>query len=175
MTHTLSVPEAPPYFFTSQHTIRTKHAQKLAPSTRSSKHHRLKTTNQNKQNPQQAVLVHQLSRGATQNPFRKNRGRAVLSAFHPTKPFFFVATQNHVRVYNLAKQALAKKLLGGGGCVTCLAVHPGGDHLLVGSDDRRLAWCVGFVCVVCVVAGGGQGCSLCVCVVEDVHARNTLT
>jgi hypothetical protein len=25
-------------------------------------------------------------------------------AFHPTKPFFFVATQNAVRIYNLAKQ-----------------------------------------------------------------------
>ena len=61
----------------------------------------------------QAVLVHQLSKKATQNPFRKNRGRVVQVAFHPGKPFFFVATQNHVRIYNLAKQALAKKLLAG--------------------------------------------------------------
>jgi len=45
-----------------------------------------------------------------------------------------------VRVYNLAKQALAKKLIGGSGIITCLAVHPSGDHLLVGSDDKRLAW-----------------------------------
>ena len=52
----------------------------------------------------QAVLVHQLSRFATQNPFRKNRGRVVRVAFHPAKPFFFVATQNAVRIYNLAKQ-----------------------------------------------------------------------
>ncbi|KAF5827641.1 NUC169 domain-containing protein [Dunaliella salina] len=52
----------------------------------------------------QAVLVHQLSKGATQNPFRKNRGRVQRVAFHPTKPFFFVASQNHVRIYNLAKQ-----------------------------------------------------------------------
>jgi ribosome biogenesis protein ERB1 len=48
--------------------------------------------------------VHQLSKHATQNPFRKNRGRVARVAFHPTKPFFFVATQNAVRVYNLAKQ-----------------------------------------------------------------------
>lgn len=52
----------------------------------------------------QSVLVHQLSRFATQNPFRKNRGRVMRVAFHPTKPFFFVATQNAVRIYNLAKQ-----------------------------------------------------------------------
>ncbi|GLC45419.1 Ribosome bioproteinsis protein 1 [Pleodorina starrii] len=88
----------------------------------------------------QAVVVHQLSRGASQNPFRKNRGRVVRVAFHPSKPFFFVATQNHVRVYNLAKQALAKKLIGGGGSISCLAVHPSGDHVLVGSDDKRVAW-----------------------------------
>ncbi len=52
----------------------------------------------------QAVLVHQLSRGASQNPFRKNRGRVPAVLFHPSKPFFFVAAQNHVYVYNLAKQ-----------------------------------------------------------------------
>jgi ribosome biogenesis protein ERB1 len=87
-----------------------------------------------------AVLVHQLSRGASQNPFRKNRGRVVDATFHPTKPFFFVATQQAVRVYNLAKQALAKKLITGGGVITSLDVHPSGDHLIVGSEDRRLAW-----------------------------------
>jgi ribosome biogenesis protein ERB1 len=45
-----------------------------------------------------------------------------------------------VRVYNLAKQALAKKLVAGGGVVTCMAVHPSGDHLIVGSEDKRLWW-----------------------------------
>ncbi|GAB4816894.1 hypothetical protein N2152v2_003940 [Parachlorella kessleri] len=88
----------------------------------------------------QAVLVHQLSRGATQNPFRKNRGRVARVLFHPSKPFFFVATQQNVRVYNLAKQALAKKLVGGSGIITSMAVHPSGDHLIVGSEDKRLAW-----------------------------------
>lgn len=43
-------------------------------------------------------------------------------------------------MYNLAKQALAKKLVGGSGSVSCLAVHPSGDHLLVGAEDKRLAW-----------------------------------
>ncbi len=49
-------------------------------------------------------MVHQMSKRVTQNPFKKNRGRVSRVAFHPTKPFFFVATQNHVRIYNLAKQ-----------------------------------------------------------------------
>lgn len=87
-----------------------------------------------------SVLVHQLSRGASQNPFRKNRGRVVAARFHPSKPFFFVATQQAVRVYNLAKQSLAKKLVTGGGVLTSFDVHPTGDHVIVGSEDRRLAW-----------------------------------
>ena len=82
----------------------------------------------------QAVLVHQLSKHVTQNPFRKNRGRVVRVLFHPLKPFLFVATQNHVRVYNLAQQALAKKLIGGSGSITSMAIHPGGDHVIVGSE-----------------------------------------
>ena len=95
----------------------------------------------------QAVLVHQLSKRTTQNPFRKNRGRVVQVAFHPGKPFFFVATQNHVRIYNLAKQALAKKLLAGSG-LSCMAVHPSGDHVIIGSevgshDSQALHRCVG--------------------------------
>lgn len=45
-----------------------------------------------------------------------------------------------VRVYNLAQQALAKKLICGSGVITSLAVHSSGDHVLVGSEDKRLAW-----------------------------------
>lgn len=58
----------------------------------------------------QAVLVHQLSKGSSQNPFRKNRGRVSRVLFHPTKPFFFVAAQNHVLLYNLAKQVCVQLL-----------------------------------------------------------------
>ena len=49
------------------------------------------------------------------------------------QPLFFVASQNHVRVYNLVKQQLVRKLLGGAGRFTSLALHPTGDHVLTGS------------------------------------------
>ena len=38
-----------------------------------------------------------------------------------------------MRVYNLAKQALAKKLTVGAG-LSCLAVHPSGDHVITGTE-----------------------------------------
>ena len=87
-----------------------------------------------------AVLIHQLSKKATQSPFKKNKGQVVRVLFHPSRPIFFVATQNHIRVYNLVKQQLIKKLLGGSGALTSMAVHPGGDNLITGSGDRRVSW-----------------------------------
>lgn len=84
----------------------------------------------------QAVLVHQLSKGASQNPFRRNRGRVTSVLFHPAKPFLFVATQNSIRIYDLARQALANRLLGGSGVIASMAVHPSGDHVIVGSAVR---------------------------------------
>lgn len=87
-----------------------------------------------------SVLVHQLSRRSSQNPFRKNKGRVSAACFHPSKPFLFVATQHHVRCYNLLKQSLAKKLMPGSSGVSCMAVHPGGDNLVVGTVDSRVSW-----------------------------------
>jgi ribosome biogenesis protein ERB1 len=86
------------------------------------------------------VLIHQRSKGATQALFKRNRGRVAAAAFHPSRPLLFVATQRHVYVYNLAKQALAKKLQAGSGPLTSLAIHPRGDNLLVGSADKKCAW-----------------------------------
>lgn len=34
-----------------------------------------------------------MSKGRTQCPFKKTHGQVQTLAFHPTKPFFFVATQ----------------------------------------------------------------------------------
>ena len=75
-----------------------------------------------------------MSKQMTQNPFRKNRGRVVRVLFHPLKPFLFVAATNSVRIYNLAKQELAKKLTTGSSSLTSMAVHPTGDHVILGSD-----------------------------------------
>lgn len=39
------------------------------------------------------VIIHQVSRRVSQNPFGKNKGQVQHVAFHPVKPIFFVATQ----------------------------------------------------------------------------------
>jgi ribosome biogenesis protein ERB1 len=87
-----------------------------------------------------AVLIHQLSKVASQQPFGKMKGEAQLACFHPQKPFLFVASKEHVRVYHLVKQVMVKRLMSGCRHISSLDVHTSGDHLVVGSLDRRLVW-----------------------------------
>ena len=61
-------------------------------------------------------------------------------SFHPTKPFFFVATQKHVRIYHLMKQMLVKKLQSGAKWISSMHVHPSGDHVIIGTYDKRVCW-----------------------------------
>lgn len=93
-----------------------------------------------------SVLIHQLSRRRSQLPFSKSKGLVQCTLFHPVRPylfvavnsssyrfpcckylvnFFFLQTQRHVRVYNLLKQELAKKLMTGAKWISSIAVHPG--------------------------------------------------
>ncbi|KPI91028.1 Ribosome biogenesis protein BOP1-like [Papilio xuthus] len=86
------------------------------------------------------VVVHQLSRRRSQLPFRRNAGRLQCAAFHPHRPLLFVVTQRAVRVYDLVKQELVRKLLAGAQWLSALALHPAGDNLLLASYDRKCIW-----------------------------------
>ncbi|XP_051246682.1 ribosome biogenesis protein bop1 [Dicentrarchus labrax] len=86
------------------------------------------------------VFIHQVSRRRSQNPFRKNKGLVQCVSFHPVRPYFFVATQRSVRIYNLVKQEMTKKLQANSKWISSMAVHPGGDHVVCGSYDCRLSW-----------------------------------
>uniref|UniRef100_A0A3Q3XIF4 Ribosome biogenesis protein BOP1 n=1 Tax=Mola mola TaxID=94237 RepID=A0A3Q3XIF4_MOLML len=86
------------------------------------------------------LFIHKLSRRRSQNPFRKGKGLVQCVSFHPVRPYFFVATQRSVRIYNLVKQEMAKKLQANSKWISSMAVHPGGDHVICGSYDCRLSW-----------------------------------
>ena len=88
-----------------------------------------------------SVSVHQISKGKSQYPFKKKSpGSVQCISFHPTRPFLFVATQQHVKVYNLVEQKMVKRLLSGCKWISSLDVHPSGDHVIIGSYDRRVVW-----------------------------------
>nr|XP_015212885.1 PREDICTED: ribosome biogenesis protein BOP1 [Lepisosteus oculatus] len=86
------------------------------------------------------VLIHQLTKRRSQNPFRKSKGLVQCVSFHPIRPYFFVATQRYVRVYNLIKQELTKKLMANCKWISSMAIHPAGDNVICGSYDSRLVW-----------------------------------
>lgn len=87
-----------------------------------------------------AVIIHQFSKRKSQCPFKKSKGQIQCVKFHPKRPFFFVATQRYVRVYNLQKQELTKKLMSGVKWISSMDVHPQGDNIIIGSYDKRLCW-----------------------------------
>ncbi|NXH21845.1 BOP1 protein, partial [Bucco capensis] len=88
----------------------------------------------------QQVLIHQSSKRWSQSPFRRSRGLVQCVLFHPSRPHLLVATQRCVRIYNLLKQELTKKLMANCKWVSSMAIHPGGDNIICGSYDSKLAW-----------------------------------
>jgi ribosome biogenesis protein ERB1 len=86
------------------------------------------------------LTVHQLSSRTSQHPFRKMPGLMRAVRFHPTRPHLVLVTQKTVRIYDLAKKEHLKKLMPGVQSLTSVAVHSGGDNLIVGSHDAKLCW-----------------------------------
>lgn len=87
-----------------------------------------------------SVLIHQLSRRRSQLPFTKPKGLVQAALFHPVKPLFFVATQRNIRIYDLVKQEIVKKLISNSKWISHMSIHPGGDNVLVGTYDRKVLW-----------------------------------
>jgi len=87
-----------------------------------------------------SVIIHQLSKWRSQLPFTKSKGLVQSVLFHPIRPYLFVATQKNIRVYDLVKQVLAKKLQSYTKWISSMAIHPGGDNLIVGTYDKKVQW-----------------------------------
>uniref|UniRef100_A0A6N2MKM0 Ribosome biogenesis protein BOP1 homolog n=1 Tax=Salix viminalis TaxID=40686 RepID=A0A6N2MKM0_SALVM len=88
----------------------------------------------------ETILIHQLSKKFTQRHPFKLHGLPVSAVFHPTRSIFFVSTKKNVRVYDLLKQKLIKKLETGLREVSSISIHPAGDNIIVGSRDGKLCW-----------------------------------
>jgi ribosome biogenesis protein ERB1 len=86
-----------------------------------------------------SVLIHQLSKGSSQQPFGKKREVSAVE-FHVSKPFLFVAGGNIVRIYHLVKQKMVKKLYPNCKYITSVSLHGSGDHLILGTLDRKFVW-----------------------------------
>jgi ribosome biogenesis protein ERB1 len=87
------------------------------------------------------ILIHQLTKGQTQMPFKKNKGLVQKVLFHPSKPIFIIATQRYVKIYDLQKQVMTKRLMAGVKWISSMDVHPkNSENIIIGSYDQRLCW-----------------------------------
>uniref|UniRef100_A0A915BS73 Ribosome biogenesis protein BOP1 homolog n=1 Tax=Parascaris univalens TaxID=6257 RepID=A0A915BS73_PARUN len=91
-------------------------------------------------NSPNAIYVHQLSKCKSQAPFSKVKGIITGVLFHPREPLLFVATRQYVRIYDLIKCQLKKKLLSGSRWLSCMQIDLHGENLFVGGLDRTFSW-----------------------------------
>jgi WD40 repeat protein len=78
---------------------------------------------------------------STQTSLRiRTKNKIERSLFHPTKPILFLVTRTHVFLFDIKNQSVIKKLLSGCKIITSAQVHPNGDHLILGTADRKLVW-----------------------------------
>lgn len=87
-----------------------------------------------------AVVISHLGRQQSQNPFKRSKHLFQRVAFHPSKPRLFAADDRNVIIYDLVEKEITKKLSTGLKTTSCLAIHPGGDNLILGSYDPRIVW-----------------------------------
>lgn len=90
-----------------------------------------------------SVIIHHMSRHASQQPFNKLPSVPIHISFHPVKPaIMLVSPAGSVRIYNLQSGSLEKKLQpeSSSSLSPTLAIHPSGDHVLMASSDGRVTW-----------------------------------
>lgn len=87
-----------------------------------------------------SVVIHHMTKMQSQVPFRKIKDPIRQVRFHPTKAYFFVATRRTIRIYDLIKQQLTKKLTAMCNEISSIAIHPKGDNVIISSLDPRVQW-----------------------------------
>ncbi|KAH0789087.1 ribosome biogenesis protein BOP1 [Histomonas meleagridis] len=60
--------------------------------------------------------------------------------FHPNKPYFIVATQHHILVFDLIEKVKRLTLRPHVQWVSSVDIHPRGDHILAGAFDGKSMW-----------------------------------
>jgi ribosome biogenesis protein ERB1 len=87
----------------------------------------------------ESVILHHVTRRASQLLFRSSHGRVVRILFHPTKSLLYLAYQYGILIYDFVEQIAVHKL-NTYGSITSLAIHGTGDHFITGSEDKKVRW-----------------------------------
>ena len=86
------------------------------------------------------VFIHSLTKMTHQLPISHIKGNANCISFHPTKPYFIVATNSNIFIYNLQKQELSRKFISNLNTITKISLHKNGNDLIAGDKSGKVAW-----------------------------------
>ena len=86
------------------------------------------------------VFIHSLTKMKHQLPISHIKGNANCISFHPNKPFFIVATNSNIFIYNLQKQELIKKCFSNLNTINKISLHKNGADLIAGDKSGKVAW-----------------------------------
>ena len=91
-----------------------------------------------------SVLIHQLFKWGLQVSFDRTKGRLQFVLFQPIRPNLFMATQNHVRIYDLVRQEQTKKLMSGAKWNSSTIIQRIRDSILTRSNNKTWQYVVRF-------------------------------
>ena len=86
------------------------------------------------------VFIHSLTKMTHQFPISHIKGNANCISFHPVKPFFIVATNNNIFIYNLQRQELIKICISNLNTITKISIHKNGLDLIAGDKNGKVEW-----------------------------------
>lgn len=86
------------------------------------------------------VYIHSLTKMTHQLPISHIKGNANCISFHPNKPYFIVATNSNIFVYNLQKQELIRKFISNLNTINKISIHKNGNDLIAGDKSGKVAW-----------------------------------
>ena len=86
------------------------------------------------------VYIHSLTKMTHQLPISHIKGNANCISFHPNKPYFIVATNSNIFVYNLQKQELTRKFISNLNTINKISLHKNGNDLIAGDKSGKVAW-----------------------------------
>jgi ribosome biogenesis protein ERB1 len=84
--------------------------------------------------------LHQITRKISSLIFQISHTKITSVIFHPNKPLLYLAFRNEILTYDLANKGIISELSSNCTNITSLAIHPLGDHLIIGSEDKKVCW-----------------------------------
>ncbi|KAL7711945.1 Ribosome biogenesis protein BOP1-like protein [Entamoeba marina] len=85
-------------------------------------------------------VIHHIPSKKSQNPLKSLKGTVQHCIFHTSSPEIIVSTLNKIAIVDLQKNVTRKRLTVSTRCITNIALHPSGDHLLVSTFESKCIW-----------------------------------